>query len=50
MLYVTILRIYSEGVDEFDAGEKAGEIIDIDKIEKDVIVECEPTRVNNLSK
>ena len=42
--YETIIRIINEGLDNFDAGERAGDIIDGSKLTDDIILTCEPTR------
>ena len=42
--YETVIHIINEGYDRFDAGDKAGEIIDGSKITNDMILHCEPTR------
>lgn len=44
MVYETIIHIITEGTDALDAGEKAGELIDISKMESGMSVNCEPTK------
>jgi len=41
--YETTVHIITEGEDAFDAGEKAGELVDIEKMVEDMVVSCEPT-------
>ena len=41
--YETIIRIITNGNDAFDAGDKAGELIDVLKIQPDMDIICEPT-------
>ena len=43
--YETIIHIINYGEDSFDAGERAGEIIDISKNVGEILISCEPTRV-----
>ena len=42
--YETVIHIVTEGKDSFDAGEKAGQLVDIGRMFEDIIVSCEPTR------
>jgi hypothetical protein len=41
--YITVICIINEGRDRFDAGDKAGAIIDPSKITKEMTLHCEPT-------
>ena len=43
--YETVIYIVNEGFDRFDAGEKAGEIIDSSKMMDGMVLRCEPTRL-----
>jgi hypothetical protein len=45
MKYETVIHIINEGCDRFDAGERAGEIIDGSNITDDITLYCEPTRL-----
>jgi len=42
--YETVIHIVTEGKDSFDAGEKAGKLIDIEGMFENIMVSCEPTR------
>ena len=42
--FVTVFRIQNEGEDTFDAGERAGEIVDMSKIDDMTDIYCLPTR------
>ena len=44
MKYITIIRIVCEGQDKFDAGDRAGSIINVKNMKKEIIVDAEPTR------
>jgi len=41
--YETVIHIINEGFDRYDAGEKAGDIIDGSKLTDDIVVSCDPT-------
>ena len=43
--YETVIRIINDGDDRFDAGERAGEIINSLRITGDMILSCEPTHL-----
>ena len=43
--YETVIHIINEGDDSFDAGERAGEILDSLRITGDMTLYCEPTRI-----
>jgi hypothetical protein len=43
--YETVIHIVSEGHDRYDAGERAGDIIDGSKLAADMMLFCEPTRI-----
>jgi hypothetical protein len=43
--YETVLRIVNYAEDMFEAGEKAGELIDLTKYyDGEIFISCEPTR------
>ncbi len=42
--YETTVHIITEGENAFDAGERAGELVDIRKMVTNMVVSCEPTR------
>jgi len=42
--YQTIIRVVANGIDEFDAAERAGELIDISRMEDDTMVSCGCTK------
>jgi len=42
--YLTVFRILNNGEDALDAGERAGEIIDIFRADTSTAVSCSPTR------
>jgi len=42
--YETIIHIITKGKDEYDAGEKAGQLIDLGLLEPNMVISCEPTR------
>lgn len=47
--YETVIHIISSGKDEIEAGEKAGNIVDMKKAEeRGLVVECEPTRMTTV--
>ena len=41
--FKSIVCVTSEGIDGFEAGEKAGELIDLGRMDIDMMVSCEPT-------
>jgi len=43
--YETVIHIINEGYDRYDAGERAGEILDGSKLTEDVMLYCEPTSI-----
>ena len=43
--YETVIHIINEGDDRFDAGERAGAIIDGFHVTNDMVLSCEPTRL-----
>lgn len=42
--YETVIRIISYGDDPYDAGEKAGELLDPTRMREEFLISCEPTR------
>lgn len=42
--YETVLHIVNYGDDRFDAGERAGDLIDLTKFAGEIFISCEPTR------
>jgi hypothetical protein len=42
--YETVLRIINYGEDAFDAGEKAGNVINMTGYGEEILISCEPTR------
>jgi len=42
--FETIFHIINKGWDEFDAGEIAGEVLDISKITNNMYIYCDPTK------
>ena len=42
--YETVLHIINYGEDAFDAGEKAGNVIDMSRYSEEILISCEPTR------
>ena len=45
MQYITVIRIISQGEDNFDAGDKAGSLINLSKLKNDMLIESEPTKL-----
>ncbi|MBN2453836.1 MAG: hypothetical protein JXB40_06250 [Candidatus Omnitrophica bacterium] len=43
--YETVIHIISEGCDRYEAGERAGDIIDGSRLAADMALFCEPTRI-----
>jgi len=43
--YETVIHIVSEGCDRYEAGERAGDIIDGSRLAADMVLFCEPTRI-----
>jgi hypothetical protein len=41
--YETTIRVYNQGDDPYDAGEKAGNIFDVSRMEDGMYFSCEPT-------
>ena len=42
--FETAFHITNKGLDEFDAGEVAGDVLDVSKMTKDMYLYCDPTR------
>ena len=43
--YEMVIRVLNEARDEFEAGEKAGYLIDIEKMFPNTTISCDPTRI-----
>ncbi|MBD3427147.1 MAG: hypothetical protein GF409_07970 [Candidatus Omnitrophica bacterium] len=43
VIYETIIGIISKGADEYEAGEKAGEVINGEKVARNMTISCEST-------
>ncbi|MFH1791998.1 MAG: hypothetical protein ABH885_08485 [Candidatus Omnitrophota bacterium] len=43
-VYETVISVINEGSDELEAGELAGALVDITKMESGMVVSCEATR------
>jgi hypothetical protein len=41
--YETTIRVYNQGADPYDAGEKAGNIFDVSRMEDGMYFSCAPT-------
>ncbi len=42
-IYETVISIVTEGDDAFEAGERVGELIDINRMDSSMTISCKPT-------
>ncbi len=43
MTFETVIHVINDGEDEFEAGERAGCLFDVSRMENGMIISCEPT-------
>ena len=43
--YETVIHVITDGEDDFDAGERAGELVNVSKLKNDMVISCEPTHL-----